>query len=137
MPPRDAIAIPMEQRETRAPWMTAAKKKAINFSVGTLATIGLGAWISIRVVPWFMDQQNQTQSAALEQQKAAAIQAAEDRKFTQGKLTELLERSIITGEKQASATNENTRCLESLQDSHEELCTKLDKLIDIQVEAAK
>ena len=131
MPPRDAIAIPLEQRETRAPWMTAAtKQKATVGLVTAVSTISLGAVLVLWGFPWMMQM-------VTDQQRSAAQQAAADRQFTQGKLTELLERSIVTGEKQASATNENTRCLETLQDSHEELCTKLDTLIEIQTEAAK
>lgn len=141
---RDAIAIPMETKETRAPWMTAERKKTLRVSVGTVAGVGLATWISMQVVPWFMDQANKNQAAALDQQKAAAVQAAEDRAFTQSKLTELLERSITVGEKQASATNENSRCLEALQDSHQDLCSQLrannekfERFIEIQEQAAK
>lgn len=131
MPPRDAIAIPMDTKETRAPWMTAATKQKATVGVITaVATLGVSTVLVLWGFPWMMQM-------VTEQQRNAAEQAASDRQFTQGKLTELLERSIVTGEKQASATNENTRCLETLQDSHEELCTKLDRLIDIQTEAAK
>lgn len=124
--------------------MTAERKKTLRVSVGTVAGVGLATWISMQVVPWFMDQANEQQRAALEQQKSAAVQAAEDRAFTQGKLTELLERSITVGEKQAAATNENSRCLEALQDSHQDLCSQLrahnekfERFIEIQEKAAK
>ena len=73
---RDDIAIPMETKETRAPWMTAERKKTLRVSVGTVAGVGLATWISMQVVPWFMDQANKNQAAALDQQKAAAVQAA-------------------------------------------------------------
>lgn len=128
---RDAIAIPMEQREARVPWMTAATKQKATVGVITaVSTISLGAVLVLWGFPWMMQM-------VTDQQRNAAEQAASDRQFTQGKLTELLERSIITGEKQAAATTENSRCLETLQDSHEELCTKMDRLIQIQIEAAK
>lgn len=124
--------------------MTAERKKTLRVSVGTVAGVGLATWISMQVVPWFMDQANEQQRAALEQQKSAAVQAAEDRAFTQGKLTELLERSITVGEKQAAATNENSRCLDALQDSHQDLCSQLrahnekfERFIEIQEQAAK
>jgi hypothetical protein len=131
MPPRDAIAIPMEQQETRAPWMTAATKQKATVGVVTaVSTIGVSAVLVLWGFPWMMRM-------VTDQQKAAAEHLSSDRQFTQGKLTELLERSIVTGEKQAAATNSNTRCLETLQDSHQDLCVKLDRLIEIQTEAAK
>ena len=124
--------------------MTAERKKTLRVSVGTVAGVGLATWISMQVVPWFMDQANKNQAAALDQQKAAAVHAAEDQAFTQSKLTELLERSITVGEKQAAATNENSRCLEALQDSHQDLCSQLrahnekfERFIEIQEQAAK
>ena len=111
--------------------MTAATKQKATVGVITaVATLGVSTVLVLWGFPWMMQM-------VTDQQRNAVEHATADRQFTQGKLTELLERSIVTGEKQASATNENTRCLETLQDSHEELCTKLDKLIDIQTEAAK
>lgn len=129
--PRDAIAIPIDTKETRAPWMTAAtKQKATVGLITAVSTIGISAILVLWGFPWMMRM-------VTDQQQRQAEQASADRQFTQGKLTELLERSIVTGEKQAAATNSNTRCLETLQDSHQDLCVKLDKLIEIQTEAAK
>lgn len=128
---RDAIAIPMDTKVTRAPWMTTATKQKATVGVITaVATLGVSTVLVLWGFPWMMQMVS-------DHQKAAAEQSAADHQFVQGKLTELLERSIITGEKQAAATSENSRCLESLQDSHEELCTKMDRLIEIQIEAAK
>lgn len=111
--------------------MTAATKQKATVGVVTaVSSIGVSAVLVLWGFPWMMRM-------VTDQQKAAAEHLSSDRQFTQGKLTELLERSIVTGEKQAAATNSNTRCLETLQDSHQDLCVKLDRLIEIQTEAAK
>ena len=125
--PRDAIAIPMEKQETRAPWMTAPQKQQAKVSIITaVSTIGISAVIVLWGFPWMMKLVTSQQE------------------FSQNKLVDVIEKSITATEKSTSATqeqtqriNQQTSRMDDLCDSHREACMKLDKLIEIQTEAAK
>lgn len=127
MPHRDAIAIPMDTKETRAPWMTASQKQQAKFSVVTaVSTIGISAVLVLWGFPWMMKMVTSQQE------------------FSQNKLVEVIEKSITATEKSTSATQEQTtridqqtNRMDDLCDSHREVCMKLDKLIEIQTKAAK
>lgn len=120
MPHRDAIAIPMTNQETRAPWMTAAtKQKATVGLVTAVSTIGISAILVLWGFPWMMRLVTSQQE------------------FSQSKLVEVIEKSIAATERSTSATQEQTHRLDDLCDSHREVCTKLERLIQIQSEAAK
>ena len=127
MPHRDAIAIPMTNQETRAPWMTAAtKQKATVGLVTAVSTIGISAILVLWGFPWMMRLVTSQQE------------------FSQSKLVEVIEKSIAATERSTSATQEQTQRidkevdrLDDLCDSHREVCTKLERLIQIQSEAAK
>lgn len=124
MPHRDDIAIPMTNQETRAPWMTAAtKQKATVGLVTAVSTIGISAILVLWSFPWMM----------------RLVTSQEE--FSQGKLVEVIEKSIAATERSTSATQEQTQRidkevdrLDDLCDSHREVCTKLERLIQIQSE---
>lgn len=125
--PHDAIAIPMNTKETRAPWMTAATKQKATVGVVTaVSTIGISAVLVLWGFPWMMKLVNSSQE------------------FSQNKLVEVIERQIVSTERATAATVEQTKRIDDqtervddLCSSHGDLCKKLDELIEVQREAAK
>lgn len=115
-------------------WMSDATKRS---TIVLVTTVGLGTIIALWVVPWQMRQIEQSRIDATKQG-----QSAQD--FSQTKLVDILEKSVTATERSTAATqaqtsvmNAQTGKLDDLCDSHEDLCVKLDKLIDLQTEAAK
>lgn len=119
-------------------WMTAATKQKATVGVVTaVSTIGVSAVLVLWGFPWMMKQVEQSR---LDSQRQG--QAAQD--FSQTKLVEMLEKSIGATDRSTAATQaqtsvmgQQTNRLDDLCESHEYLCIKLDKLIEIHTEAAK
>lgn len=111
-------------------WMTERAKKNTAIGVVTfILTLGLGTWISVLVVPWTMRRVDEAQAQATANATAA-------HQFAQTKMVELMERSIVGNEQTRSSIQANTSKMDELIDSHEDLCGKLERLVDVQTKAA-